>query len=250
MNNDKETQAMNEVIIQRQAEEKKRLDDAIAARQRKQEALDRDNKLVAESEKAFAEQRKKQLIDSLFYGLSQETSKDLEKLIDLSNQLIYVDNQYDPNHKKRISILAQMDVLRNKITSAGRNLGDHTFIKKVYYQSANKDYFLFPNDQGVYHIFAGTLGSFRTTDRSLQTDENGNPVKIFKQDRIQTSPEIPIMDFETVVIKDKPDTPVIRTKPHKPLFKTQNVLENDDLSKNPQDKKRDNKRNWISGRSE
>ena len=208
---------MNDTITERKEREAAELKSAIERRQNKQDAIDRDAKLVSESEKQYAEIHKKRLRDMLFIGLSPETSKDLEKLLDLSNKLIHVDDQYDADHKKRITILAQMDVLRNKISNAGRNLGDAVFIKKTYYQSVNKDYFLFPDQQGKYYILAGTLGAARTTDRSLQVDENGQPVKIFKQDRIQTSPEIPICDYETVIVTEE-KKPEQKYKPSKRIF--------------------------------
>jgi hypothetical protein len=169
----------------------------------------------------------------------------------LTNQLRNLGNQYDPKQKeKTIVINAKIDILRAKITESGRNLGDHKFVAKIYYQSVDKDYFCFPDQQGVYHLFAGELGAFRTTDRSLQVDEKGLPVKIFKQDRIQTTPEIPIVDYETVIIKDPKDVPkpTVTTRLHKPLFPKQNVTEEDNLEKNPDKKFRENKRNWISGR--
>lgn len=210
----------NEIIADRKAKDEAEYQAAIARAQSKQDAIDRDAKLIAESEKEYAKIHKEQLRQVLFYGLDSQTAKYLEELLKLSNKLIYVDNTYDPDHKRRISICAQMDVLRNKITNAGRNLGDITFVKKTYYQSINKDYFIFPDQQGVYHLFAGSLGAFRTTDRSLEVDDKGQPLKIFKQDRIQTSPEIPICDYETVVIKDPKDIPkpVATTRPRKPLF--------------------------------
>ena len=206
---------------------------AVAKRQREQAKNDEESKIVAESEKEYAKIRKEQLKQILFYGLSTESSEDLDKLLDLSNQLSYVDNQYDPNHKKRINILSQMDVLRTKISNAGRNLGDRAFTKETFYKSVTGDYLIFKDRQGIYHLYAGELGAFRTTDRSLQVDENGQPLKIFKQDRIATSPEIPIVDYETVIIKDPKDVskPTVTTRPHKPLFPKDYVIPEESVPK-------------------
>lgn len=241
---------VNEEILERQARDKQLYEAALAKRVRDQAKSEEESKIVAESEKQYAKIHSDQQKAILFYGLDSETSKNLEKLLALSSQLCTIgQDQYDPNNKKKLEIQAQIDVLKGKITESGRNLGDIAFTKKTYYQSVTKDYFIFPDREGNYRLFAGELGAFRTTDRSLQVDEKGHPIKIFKPDRIQTSPEIPIIDYETVVLKEKEDLPLpIRTKPHKPLFRTQNVDPKENLAEKPQNKFRDNKRNWISGK--
>ena len=226
------------LLAQRQASEKERIDRAIAKAVKDQEEIDRTNKLNAEAEKIMIEQRNIQYKAKLYYGLDEQQIKDLDEIIKLSPQI-----QSLPRGVERVKLQTKFDILMERLTEKGRNLGDLTFIKKTYYESSKGDYFLFPDAQGKYHLNAGALGSFRTTSISLQVDKDGTPLKTVEPSIIEGIPPIPINNYQTIVIKDKKDAgPTL--KPRKPLFPKNNVSEQDDLSKHPEKKLREKKR-WI-----
>ncbi len=232
----KERQATEEVFRNRrirEAEFKKREDD-----------------LNANADKILQEQRNNQAWQGVLYGLDDVSIGLLEELKNLNKQLSTIDSQYDPTHQKKINLLAKIDSAILEISKRGRNLGDQTFVKKVYYESSKGDYFLFPDNQGGYGLYAGSIGAFRTTTLSLVTDPKGLPLKTIEPSVINLQPPIPTTQYHNIVIVEPENKPVQQPqyKPHKTLFPKNNISEKEDLSKNPESKLRDNKRNWISGR--
>ena len=100
--------------------------------------------------------------------------------------------RYDPKNKEKTYLQSKYDILLQKVTGKGRNLGNINFVKKVYYESTKGDFLLFPDSQGKYSLYARALGSFRTTNVALITDpETGLPLKTMEQGVLQGIPPDP-----------------------------------------------------------
>ena len=194
---------VNEVLAERKANTNAEAESLAAKRIRDKEESERINKVNADAEKLMVEQRNIQYRNNLVFGLDEEQIKDLDELINCTKQLSQGNAQYDPQERIKTHLQAKIDILKQRITEKGRNLGEITFIKKTYYESSKGDYFLFPDSNGKYGLYAGALGSFRTTNLYLQTDDNGHPLKTVEQGIIEGIPPIPINNYQAIVIKDK-----------------------------------------------
>ena len=233
----------NNTVAERRA---KYLEDTrIASEQaiKTQEENAKKDKDTAEANKIAFEREKEQRLANLLYGFNEEQQSYLLeylKLIGITPNNI--ESKYDPdsakkavyNHEKHFKLIEMF-------SKEGKTIGTKTFTPITCL--VGNGCLIIPDNNGKLYYQEGIFGKFEMTEKSLVVDSNGYPIKIGRASTIREL-NLPIIEYETVIIKDPKEPEQSKTIPNKSLFPKQNVSEIDDLSKNPEKKLRDNKRHW------